>query len=594
MRAAFVSVGWAVNRIESDYGVDFDIQVFEQTKATGEWFKVQLKSSENTQYSVDGDFISETLSMDHAAHYSTEIREPIFLIHADVRSKKTFWFAPQLAEAITAQDSRTSVTVRIETRNELPATLADMVASLRQIQLRLGAKTVSESRISDFAKTVEDRDQDTLIRNFQNKTDVLRLNHIHALATEGKLEEARAGAEGIVENRDSSIESKFSALIEEERIDYLDARRANKPQSTTPALRLAIARRLRSLTRKGPPALKFCALILLKGAELDVLAFRDLGLSMNVRGHVLSGDPLIALPLAVEQLQNAHRIIKKYNQCVRLAQYASNSRYRWALPHALLRVVESVGWFILRLKIEGQVDTARQYKTSALQFCHMAVWIAEQNQDDGSLDQATTAAMLLVGKGDDNAERQEAVQLARGILAKIKDPRQRQVTTESLERSIRRLSGEKVEGDPEHDVLRQIVENRASALGVDMANPEDPAVKLVRLGILDASPERAVKHCQHAFMSISGNVSASANSLADLLQLPSIRAKIIHCDLHDYAVESRTLDAALDQFKAEYCDKCTDLSPRPSSWEYSEEWLQAENERHRAFMANFYRKRYRM
>jgi len=48
MRSIFESVGWAVNEIEDDYGIDFDVQLFEDGKATGEWFKVQLKSSGNT------------------------------------------------------------------------------------------------------------------------------------------------------------------------------------------------------------------------------------------------------------------------------------------------------------------------------------------------------------------------------------------------------------------------------------------------------------------------------------------------------------------------------------------------------------------
>jgi hypothetical protein len=249
-----------------------------------------------------------------------------------------------------------------------------------------------------------------------------------------------------------------------------------------------------------------------------------------------------------------------------------------------------VGWFILRLKMEGQAETAKQYKASAIRLCHIAVWIAEQNEDDQSLDQATTTVMMLTGKRDDEMERQEAVKLAGEILAKIRDPRQMQVTGDSLSRSVRRISGERIEGDPEHDLLRQIVENRASALGVDMTDPEHPAVRAVQLGIKDASPERAIRHCRHAFMSISGRVPDAVNALAELLQMPSMRAKIIHCDLHGHAVESPTLDAALASFRAEFCDKCKDASPRPPDWKYSDEWLQQENDRHREFMTNFYLK----
>jgi hypothetical protein len=72
MRSIFESVGWAVNEIEYDYGIDFDVQLFEEAKATGEWFKLQLKSSANTAYSAQSEFISETLSREHATHFSTE------------------------------------------------------------------------------------------------------------------------------------------------------------------------------------------------------------------------------------------------------------------------------------------------------------------------------------------------------------------------------------------------------------------------------------------------------------------------------------------------------------------------------------------
>jgi len=154
------------------------------------------------------------------------------------------------------------------------------------------------------------------------------------------------------------------------------------------------------------------------------------------------------------------------------------------------------------------------------------------------------------------------------------------------------MSGERVEGDPEHDLVRQIIENRAAGLGIDMTDSEDLTVKLVRLGIKDISPERAIKHCEHAFVSISGRVPLSTSTLAGLLQLPSINAKVIHCDLHDYAVESRTLDTAIEHFKRKHCDTCRDISPRTADWRYSDEWLEQENQKHAEFMARFYRKRY--
>jgi hypothetical protein len=262
------------------------------------------------------------------------------------------------------------------------------------------------------------------------------------------------------------------------------------------------------------------------------------------------------------------------------------------VTRALLRVVQSTAVFIMRLRIEGQHDAANQYRESAMQFCRMAVWIAERNRDDQSLSLAVTASLLLAAKPEEQAAREGILAFARETLSQIKDPEQAEATLAALKRGIKRMSGERVEGDAEPDLERQIIENLAAGLGIDMTDSENPAVKLIRLGIKDANPERAIKHCIHAFVSISGRVPLSTHFLSELVQLPSINAKILHCDLHDYAVEARTLDIAARFFKEKYCDACKDISPRPAGWTHSDDWQEEENTRHEKFMGAFYERRY--
>jgi Domain of unknown function (DUF4365) len=261
MRSVFESSGWTVNEIEHDYGVDFDVQLFENGEATGEWFKVQLKSSENTPYSAKGDFISEELSREHAVHFSAEMRDPIFVVHADVTSERTFWYAPQLDTPISLIDSRENITVRVPTRNKLPDTLPRLVSALRTIRIRLGAKTVAESSISDFATSIDDRDRARLITGIQDKVDGLRLAHIQKFIIDGSLDEAAADIENLAANSQSSVEIRFSAILEKERVEFLASRKAAAPQSTIPAIHLRTSERLQKIAKKGPSALKLFALI---------------------------------------------------------------------------------------------------------------------------------------------------------------------------------------------------------------------------------------------------------------------------------------------------------------------------------------------
>jgi hypothetical protein len=46
MRSIFEPLGWAVRKLDKDNGIDFDIEVFENFKSAGIFFKVQLKAQE--------------------------------------------------------------------------------------------------------------------------------------------------------------------------------------------------------------------------------------------------------------------------------------------------------------------------------------------------------------------------------------------------------------------------------------------------------------------------------------------------------------------------------------------------------------------
>jgi hypothetical protein len=594
MRQVFEDVGWGVNDIQNDYGIDFDVQVFDKNEATGEWFKVQLKSSENTQYSKNGDFIAQPISEDHARHYSEQLRDPIFVLHADVKNKRTCWYAPQLSTGSSVPSSQETVTLKIPVANSLPETLPALLDALNRVRTQLGARALTEASPVEFAKGISDEDRAKLIQALHDKADVLQLNDIVALVAQGKNEQARLKIDNLLANSGSSTYIKFNALLHKERLEFIAARRAEAPQVTTPELHLRIANELRALTKEGPPSLKLFALIALKAAELETLAFTEFGVMMNLRTRSgpEGGSPFIRLHLATERLRLRHKIIKKYNQCVRLARYAGTSKERWALPHALLKIVSSAALFIVTLRIDGETVYADQYTDSALQIAELAAWIAERTKDNQALLSAALAVLPLAEKVEASDSQAKVIAFSRNTLTKIKDPELARSGEEGLGRAIRRMHGESIEGDPTPDINRQIVENLAASAGINITDPNDPAVKLIEMGLKDANPERAIKHCTHAFVSMGRVRAPFIHFLADLVRLPSIGPKIIHCDLHDYAVEAQSLDDAAQTFKDKFCNACKDVTPRPDDWRFSDEWQEEENKKHSEFMDRFDRKYY--
>src|SRR5437899_12439882 len=101
------------------------------------------------------------------------MRQPIFLSHADVISKKVYWCAPQLDEQLAASlrnaDAK-SVTVHISTRQVLPATAPELVKTLSDIHLVFANREMTSASNSSFSHSLNDiHDQDLHFNALQAK-----------------------------------------------------------------------------------------------------------------------------------------------------------------------------------------------------------------------------------------------------------------------------------------------------------------------------------------------------------------------------------------------------------------------------------------
>lgn len=203
---------------------------------------------------------------------------------------------------------------------------------------------------------------------------------------------------------DSSIENRFWALEQIGDIDWGGAVSQDRPQSELPLLYLENARALQALTSSGPPHLKFLALIVRKAAELDRLVIDNWGLAILLYQHRgPAGNPFMALKADADYAVSTRRVIAKYNQCLRLARYASNFRGRWILPRALTESFKLIASFvgrIGRLEFTQIGGTASQFHVSVLQICKLMAWIAEESGDQEALALATVAALLPVSSQD--------------------------------------------------------------------------------------------------------------------------------------------------------------------------------------------------
>ena len=219
--AIFESVfsDWAVNPSKRDYGWDFNVELFRNNEATGDHFYGQLKGSRHTEYSSDGSFVSQSLDYDDADYLARLLKQPTFLFHADVVSKRLFWCSIQLDQKVlTALEAGgvKSLTVRIPTANVLPdclsAFLLDINRSLIIVMRRILRRTTHFDFVDAMAGQPLDRCEDEA-SDLHQKAFILEMELAQRQLRGGDLVGAISAVQKVVSNSSSYIEVHFNATI---------------------------------------------------------------------------------------------------------------------------------------------------------------------------------------------------------------------------------------------------------------------------------------------------------------------------------------------------------------------------------------------
>jgi hypothetical protein len=590
LREVLEPVGWVLTGFDEDYGIDYDVQVFVNGSPNGLWFKIQLKSSASSDRSADGTFISVQLDLDHARHYAIELRDPVFLVHADVKRKEVFWVAPQLDNGLirklSSGETSSTITVRIPTSNPLPVTAEQVLETVEKLYVVLGQRTLASSSIASFAESLKYQPGEQKLRDEINrKSNLLRLRRIRELCVQRQYAEARERARLIISDPDSLIEDRFWAQEMIGSIEWGDALNQNRPQAEIPLIYLENAKALQSMSKRGPSHLKMFALIARKAAELDQLAVENWGLTILLHQHrTPAGNPFMALNAFAAQALSTRAVIKKYNQCLRLVRYASDFRGRWFLPRALSKIPMAAASFIARIghMEETQLgDKGAQFRSSVLSIAKLIAQIGEESGDQEAISLAIGSALITTRSVDT-----DAFKWVGSALDRITDLEVKADAIDTVERQMMRWSGQRVEGDYNPDPHLQLLENAAASLGIDVSDKSSPLYQGLMIAARDNSPERVLRTCEHIVTSL-GATGPMARQIAALFGTQMAGSKLIHCSLYDYHLEGRDFDSALAAFKLRHCDSCPDKAPRPSDWDLRDSVEAEFQAKHEPFVRKF-------
>ena len=572
---------WVIREQHSDYGVDLEVEVFEGGSSTGTLIKVQVKGTAAPRVNSERSAISYPLSTNSAVYLCDELRLPTVFVVADVGSSQAYWTAPQLDDTLrrAARDAvaagRTTVTVHVPTANVLPQTSGALVNACADARIRLGVRAVAEAPVPTFLTAVTGAyDPDELARTLATKGAAVRVQQMHELYKQDNLVEARSVLERVVATPDAAAEVRFNALYVAERWEVVQLRFPPDTFDAEPKIRLSFARRMRKASAGAPPVLRLHAAIAEKAAELHLLAFEDFALYQNWVMHQSAHEPVWRVHLAQARHVTATRLMRKYRQCSRLVNLALSSQHPAVIPDAAHRIASALVLLTARLDSEGMSEAARSYRESIRQLAEIGIEVAAARQRWDELAVIAGDLFLLLAGRSGPAEVEAAAAWAEGHLQRILDEGYRSESIALVHRHKAGLLQIRTarRGGRDEAVDRQVYAQMATAIGIDMASTDDPLAVMVRQGLDDLNPERALRSCKRLFFSLGpGGLPAI------LIQLHTAGFKRLRCTLHGHGVEAFALDDCSEGMQREFCSKCSDRESHAADWRWTNEWQQQQN-----------------
>ena len=585
---------WVVRSQTHDYGIDREVEIFNQDAngdaiSTGCIFKVQVKGTEDADVSKKGDVVRFKLEVPRTSYLCNEINVPTFFVLADVKSQKTWWYAIQidkylekrLNDAIAKKQKK--ITLYIPSSNVLPSTLESLISKLDDIRMSHACESLAELPQENFDNLSFEVDEiEELERKFADKAFIAKITKLWKQKNRdyAALEKVSRDA---LSNVNNSAATKVSAVLNIEKA--LEDKVKGSPilQAQLDKIYFETAVAIKELTRNESKSWRLYSLLFWRSALLRIASADDFALFTNHKIHRSDDgsdglDFICNFTLGIARHKTFKKVIRIYNQCIRLFSFALNSSEYWMIPQVILRVAQSLPPVFIHLWGEGLEETAALFRDHFNEILKKtaSITFALEKWDDLAL---LVFSAFTLNSQKNQEQYQETYDWALATLNSIPDESRRkewlnclQDMTQTFDPMKNKIEFEEPDAPIEEEY--QIYIQMAQAMGINLDDPNDRIAQIVNIGLKDLNPERVLKNCKHLFVYV-GHYGIPAQ----MLKLYTAGSKYLRCTKKDVAIGGQSLDGIYDSLKREHCSKCKDADPWSEGWKWTRSWQNKESEK---------------
>ena len=580
---SFLPTSWVVRKQEPDYGMDYDIEIFENEEPTGISFYIQLKGT--AKLDCKHNEVKFTFETDKLAYYIDKVNKPVFIVLVDIENKGCFWLFAQnyikeiLSKEKTEWRAQKTVTLYFLTNNTLPETI-DLLkdTAFEGIEyvniLRFGVPNLT------FAAEVQGRLNDSSAieadtRKYKEQTAELEFRLVDSYLYEDDRSKAE---EKLIEiynssQQDGRVEvqlyaaSKYASVV-----NFMD----KETNRIAAAYLQAALRNQKKCKRKhiliGAKASKeFLDFI------YNFLGARDSAIFAQITEPQKRGSDAVFKLLGFEQ---SKAYLDNIDNLRNLISEAFGDNESAAAGEVIVYLAEANVFAHTYIQIEVGKEKAK----SISEYTHGILEIAKKiasaiNNHDLMCFVLQAEARCLFNDADDSYI--EVLNEMRETARKNNLPHFEKAATSQMrtfkelgylpEKPLDQSPPRKISDEEELNMIKFLVKRA----GVNLDDEDDEIANIINIGIRDRNPERVLQFCQHLHVVIT-----SYGLIGEMFGLPTAGGKLLYCDLTNHCVGGMSLDGIFDLFKTEYCDNCKKREPHPETWKWSAEW-QEERDKNR-------------
>ena len=571
-------VTWVVRNEETqeDYGVDCEVEVVENERATGLMFKVQQKGGHPLPRVAAGQFVTVRLNTARLGYYLNEVPLPVVLVAVDVPGNSVFWVGLQGNPVISkqyhhARQSNTrTLTIRLPVENRLPSTAPLLLNAVRRIADFLAVRKIPDLDSQRMRTVVSCHDDPAAIAEALTfHRDSLRHQQIEELISTAP-ERALSEAKAILASPSERVRTRFAAGL---CVVQIEAATAPNDFERILRARLDVGRQLLLLVRPQAvdPDLRIFGRLYFRVALMHRYAVEAFALAVCSSQRPESTIDSLARSALVLQRYRANAtahvaFVRAYRLFVRLVEREQFHMVPKSWPMLAMALVH----YVARLRLDDieyrplleWIDARGAFATDVA--VQLKQWDEARN--------CILYSLMLCNPSD---ESEKAARIA-NARTKAEDVGDSTLRAQLLQEIAEFAAGMPLaSAETSFDEETTLIGLLAKSMGIDIDTGTDPVAKIVRIGLLDRNPERVLKNCRHLFFSVDGYGLPGA-----WLSLPTAGTKSLKCTKFGKSVSGVSLDDVYKLFAGSFCNQCTSCEAHSDGWRWSVEWQVSQNNLH--------------